>query len=136
MCNGAEREESFSLVTRKDFFEEKQLVTLRAQHQMAGCAQHVNLQRLMPRTDVHWTIGRKTARPVDGSNRKRLLETKEQEGWKWHRRAVNISTLQKRAHANSSLYPRRSTHKRQSLSETQSRSRSPKTTDPSQLASM
>ncbi|KAJ1141147.1 hypothetical protein NDU88_007482 [Pleurodeles waltl] len=47
-------EESLGLVTRKDFFEEKQLVTLRAQHQMAGCAQHVNLQRLMPRTDVHW----------------------------------------------------------------------------------
>ncbi|KAJ1122873.1 hypothetical protein NDU88_001346 [Pleurodeles waltl] len=47
-------EESLGLVTRKDFFEEKQLVTLRAQHQMAGCAQHVNLQRLMPLTDVHW----------------------------------------------------------------------------------
>ncbi|KAJ1109642.1 hypothetical protein NDU88_007002 [Pleurodeles waltl] len=49
-------EESLGLVTRKDFLEEKQLVTLRAQHQMAGCAQHVNLQRLMPRTDVHWAV--------------------------------------------------------------------------------
>ncbi|KAJ1095254.1 hypothetical protein NDU88_000422 [Pleurodeles waltl] len=55
-------EESLDLVTRKDFFEEKQLVTLRAQHQMAGCAQHENLQRLMPRTDVHWTLRDRRAR--------------------------------------------------------------------------
>ncbi|KAJ1135817.1 hypothetical protein NDU88_002247 [Pleurodeles waltl] len=48
------REESFGPVTKKDFFEEKQLVILRAQHQAADCAEHVNLQRLMPRTDVHW----------------------------------------------------------------------------------
>ncbi|KAJ1193140.1 hypothetical protein NDU88_002445 [Pleurodeles waltl] len=41
-------EESLDLVTRKDFFEEKQLVTLRAQHQMAGCAQHVYRQLHMP----------------------------------------------------------------------------------------
>ncbi|KAJ1160680.1 hypothetical protein NDU88_001174 [Pleurodeles waltl] len=47
-------EESLDLVTRKDFFEEKQLVTLRAQHKMAGYEQHVNLQRFMPQTDVHW----------------------------------------------------------------------------------
>ncbi|KAJ1106500.1 hypothetical protein NDU88_003901 [Pleurodeles waltl] len=42
------REESFGPVTKKDFFEEKQLVILRDQHQAADCAQHVYLQQHMP----------------------------------------------------------------------------------------
>ncbi|KAJ1117373.1 hypothetical protein NDU88_005573 [Pleurodeles waltl] len=38
----------------KDFFEEKQLVTLRPNTRWRAIAKHANLQRLMPRTDVHW----------------------------------------------------------------------------------
>ncbi|KAJ1189934.1 hypothetical protein NDU88_006676 [Pleurodeles waltl] len=118
-------QESLDLVTQKDFFEEKQLVTLRAQHQMAGCAQHVNLQRLMPRTDVHWTIRRKTVRPVDRFDKKKLLEIEEHEDLKWRQRAVNISTS-----------PKKSRRRQQSLSETQTPNTNPKTTEPSQLARM
>ncbi|KAJ1092265.1 hypothetical protein NDU88_005376 [Pleurodeles waltl] len=54
MRNGAEEGGVLRSRDQKDFFEEKQLVILRAQHQAADCAKHVNLQRLMPRTDVHW----------------------------------------------------------------------------------
>ncbi|KAJ1094263.1 hypothetical protein NDU88_007341 [Pleurodeles waltl] len=38
----------------KDFFEEKQLVTLRPNTRWRAIAEHANLLRLMPRTDVHW----------------------------------------------------------------------------------
>ncbi|KAJ1120197.1 hypothetical protein NDU88_008371 [Pleurodeles waltl] len=53
MRNGTEVE-GVPLSRDSDFFEEKQLVTLRAQHQTVDYAQHVNLQRLMPRTDILW----------------------------------------------------------------------------------
>ncbi|KAJ1214349.1 hypothetical protein NDU88_001968 [Pleurodeles waltl] len=47
----------------KDFFEEKQLVTLRPNTRWRAIAAHANLLRLMPRTDVHWTnsLGRAVA---------------------------------------------------------------------------
>ncbi|KAJ1124918.1 hypothetical protein NDU88_003365 [Pleurodeles waltl] len=67
-------EESLGLVNRKDFFEEKQLVTLRAQHQMGDCAQHVNLQRLMPRTDVHWACRSSQSKKTLRDWRARRLE--------------------------------------------------------------
>ncbi|KAJ1108525.1 hypothetical protein NDU88_005901 [Pleurodeles waltl] len=38
----------------KDFFEEKQLVTLRPNTRWRAIAEHANLLRLMPRTVVHW----------------------------------------------------------------------------------
>ncbi|KAJ1203394.1 hypothetical protein NDU88_007181 [Pleurodeles waltl] len=43
----------------KDFFEEKQLVTLRPNTRWRAIAEHANLLRLMPRTDVHWLSRRK-----------------------------------------------------------------------------
>ncbi|KAJ1205051.1 hypothetical protein NDU88_000486 [Pleurodeles waltl] len=44
----------------KDFFEEKQLVTLRPNTRWRAIAEHANLLRLMPRTDVHWVIESRT----------------------------------------------------------------------------
>ncbi|KAJ1194440.1 hypothetical protein NDU88_003729 [Pleurodeles waltl] len=51
----------------KDFFEEKQLVTLRPNTRWRAIAEHANLLRLMPRTDVHWKSFRVT-RPRDSSS--------------------------------------------------------------------
>ncbi|KAJ1127079.1 hypothetical protein NDU88_005485 [Pleurodeles waltl] len=48
MRNGAEKGGVLRSRDQKDFFEEKQLVILRAQHQAADCAKHVYLQQHMP----------------------------------------------------------------------------------------
>ncbi|KAJ1087217.1 hypothetical protein NDU88_000403 [Pleurodeles waltl] len=51
------REESFGPVTKKDFFEEKQLVILRAQHQAADCGQRTVLNMCICSNICHRTVG-------------------------------------------------------------------------------
>ncbi|KAJ1184339.1 hypothetical protein NDU88_001147 [Pleurodeles waltl] len=49
----------------KDFFEEKQLVTLRPNTRWRAIAEHANLLRLMPRTDVHWCGGEQNCAQIE-----------------------------------------------------------------------
>ncbi|KAJ1146754.1 hypothetical protein NDU88_013014 [Pleurodeles waltl] len=89
MRNGAEEGGVLRSRDQKDFFEEKQLVILRAQHQAADCAKHVNLQRLMPRTDVHWGTEPKSHKQVGDGQMPKKCQLLVQRSFYWTEEARN-----------------------------------------------